>query len=636
MPNYSLVIDSTFKPFTYDELIAPVKRMSDVHDQIASQYDELSSKTDILELLAGRDKTSNAYRQYQKYSNQLAQEADALMREGLVGASKARIMGMRRAYNKNIVPIQTAWNKREEEAAAQQKLAAANPSIMFTRVAADTGIDDYIANPMGGYGTIDGNQITKQVGDMAAQLAEQVNSGRISIDNIDPYTQRIIQGHGMSAAEISYWMQNPNSFPTLTNMVTQVLTANGVSPEALQGVKNAPQIIQRSANYAMQGIWKSLGKDSVSFQKDTAAVAALDDYYKQQEEKRKAEAEAAKLAGTAGGELAPFDSYYSEIPMYGADDTDAGKQKDAMKVLGYRDNVMKDGLEFDGKITLNYDLTKDELNAENSAMWDDIHRLQEKEANGTITPEEKAELRTKSFKASRAYKRSGVSKEYSIYDSNGKIMTRDKFVAQAGKSENAKKALNDYYDKILEAEKSLGISGTSYTHDQLDSYYGRLRDSQAAQFIYGTDLGIQPGDWNSSSRGLRAKKVKSYRGGKPQYESEDVSLGEILKNSEKEGNDVAAYWVRDRQQTGIIITVTEGGKPQRYFIPKDRIPGEIVRRGDTFMAEADNVYGKDPERYQSARLSGINNIVTGLTGRYDKVSEDVRRQYGIKDIYPTK
>ena len=633
MPNYSLVINSSFKPFTYDELYAPVKRMSDVHDQIAAQYDELSAKADILEAMGEKDKNSKAYAQYKAFSDQLRQEADNLMQYGLNGGAKSRILGLKSAYNKDIVPIQNAWNKRDEEAQAQQKALLANNTLMFTRTAANTSIDDYLANPTGGYGIIDGSLISKQMGEMAAQLADQVSAGRVSIDNLDPYTQRIIQGHGMTAAEINQWIKDPDSFPTLKNMMLEVLRANGATPEALGGSANANQIIRNSISYAQMGAWKALGKDEVSTQKDVAAAAALEDYYKQKEETRKAEAERQKAFQGGQNDIPAFTVNYSEIPMYGADNSNAGKQRDALKVLGYKEIVGKDDLEFNGKITLKYDLTKDELNAENQTLWDDVHRLQAKKDSGTITPEEDAELMTKYFKASRGYHRAGTSKEYSIYDDKGRIMTRDKFVAQAGNSKNAKKALNDYYDKILKAEEDLGVSGASYTHDELDAYYNRLRNSQAAQFIYGTDLGIEPGSWSSGSQTtLRAKVVKGYEGGRPKYENKDISLQEILKNSEK----AAAYWIRDKNQEGIIITTVEDGEPRRYFIPRDRIGNDMVQAGADFMTEADNIYDKKSKRYQDARMSGVQNIVAGLTGRYGEVSRDIEKEYSVKDKFPIK
>lgn len=294
MGNYSLVIDSTFKPFTYDELMAPVKRMSDVHDQIAAQYDELSAKADILEALGERDRQSGAYSQYRAYSDQLRNEADTLMREGLTGASKARLMGMRRNYNKTIVPIQNAWNKREEEAKEQQKLIAANPSIMFTRTAADTSIDDYLANPTGGYGVINGALIRSQMGDMAKNLAKQIRESGIKIEDLDPLTQKVTMGYGLTAAEIDSWIADPSSSPTLTNMMNQVLAANGVTPETLQGSRNAAQIMKNSIGYAQMGAWDALGEDKQSLRTNELNKMYLQNQFEIEKENRAAARASAK------------------------------------------------------------------------------------------------------------------------------------------------------------------------------------------------------------------------------------------------------------------------------------------------------------------------------------------------------
>lgn len=305
MANYSLVIDSTFKPFTYDELMAPVKRMSDVHDQIAAQYDELSAKADILEALGERDRQSGAYSQYRAYSDQLRNEADTLMREGLTGASKARLMGMRRNYNKTIVPIQNAWNKREEEAKEQQKLIAANPSIMFTRTAADTSIDDYLANPTGGYGVINGALIRSQMGDTAKNLAKQIRESGIKIEDLDPLTQKVTMGYGLTAAEIDSWIADPSSSPTLTNMMNQVLAANGVTPETLQGSRNAAQIMKNSIGYAQMGAWDALGEDKQSLRTNELNKMYMQNQFDIEKENRAAARAAAKAQQDALDDIVP-------------------------------------------------------------------------------------------------------------------------------------------------------------------------------------------------------------------------------------------------------------------------------------------------------------------------------------------
>jgi len=116
MPNYSLVNNAVFQPFSYQELLAPVMHQQQVQDQLAEQYEKLSSQADILEAMGANDKDSKAYRNFKNYSDNLRTEADNLYRNGLNSESRLRLSELKRRYNSEIVPIQNAWNKREEEA----------------------------------------------------------------------------------------------------------------------------------------------------------------------------------------------------------------------------------------------------------------------------------------------------------------------------------------------------------------------------------------------------------------------------------------------------------------------------------------------------------------------------------------
>lgn len=261
MSNYSLVIDSTFKPFSYQELMAPVTRMSDYHEKLAQEYDTLSSQADILEAMGkdDRDKESGAYSRYKAYSDSLRKEANDLYRYGLNVESRRRLSDIRRRYNTDIVPIQNAWNKRQEEVKAQQDLMDKNPGVMFTRDANQTSIDAYIDNPMGGYQTINPDNIYKDMYTAAKNLEKQIRSGHV--EGIDPYTSRYVEQYGLDPTIINEWISDPTKNPTLTAMMNQVLQKNGVTAEALQNSPNLDRIMQASTNAAQLGAWGAVGED---------------------------------------------------------------------------------------------------------------------------------------------------------------------------------------------------------------------------------------------------------------------------------------------------------------------------------------------------------------------------------------
>lgn len=262
MPNYSIVIDSTFKPFTYQELTAPLDRAEAYHEKLAQEYDTLSSQADILEAMGkdDRDKESGAYSRYKAYSDSLRKEADDLYRYGLNVESRRRLSDIRRRYNTDIVPIQNAWNKRQEEVKAQQDLMAKNPGVMFTRDANQTSIDAYIDNPMGGYQTINPDNIYKDMYTAAKNLEKQIRGGHL--EGIDPYTARYITNRGLDPNLITEWIADPSRNATLTAMMNQVLQKNGVTLEALQNSPNLDRIMQASTNAAQLGAWGAVGEDN--------------------------------------------------------------------------------------------------------------------------------------------------------------------------------------------------------------------------------------------------------------------------------------------------------------------------------------------------------------------------------------
>lgn len=266
MANYSLVANSTFQPFTYQELAAPLDRMELYHEKLAEEYDKLSSQADVLEAMGknDRDKNSGTYQRYKAYSDSLRKEADDLYRFGLNTESRQRLSDLRRRYNTDIVPIQNAWTKRKEEADMQMKASMTNPSLMFTRDAANTSLDEYIANPTGGFGVINGANITAQMSAMAKNLEKEVKNGTIKRTDIDPYLYDIIIEHGLDANTIRDWRNND----TLKAMFQQVMKANGVTPEALANSSNAQNILDKSTSYAEMGMWSAIGERKDEFKEN--------------------------------------------------------------------------------------------------------------------------------------------------------------------------------------------------------------------------------------------------------------------------------------------------------------------------------------------------------------------------------
>lgn len=586
MANYSLVANSTFQPFTYQELAVPLDRQDAYHENLMQQYEQLSDKADILEAMGAndRDRGSKVYGQYKAYSDALRAEADNLYRHGLDTESRLRLTELRRRYNQEIVPIQNAWNKREQEAEMQMKAQMANPNLRFTRDARSSTLDDYIANPTGGYGVVNLNTITAQMAGMAKNLAKQIQSGAIKKENIDEFTYNIISKHGLDPNFINDWLQHPEKSPTLTNMMNQVLQSNGVTLESLRGSQNGESILRDATSAAQMGAWEAVGDDSAQM---TPNWRARQDYEfsqqmaaKQVEAQLKAQLEALKAgaAGAGGAESVISTSEY-DLPMQGADFSNARDMENAMKTLGYQ---MK---------------------------------------NGKLSPTGKVNIN---------------GREASIFGNDGRVMNRRQFVAQAGSSEKDKKKFGEYFDKMVDAGKTLGIYGTLYNQRELSNHYNEMRKNSAGGSARVYALNYEKGDWNTNSKNYPIREIKNYRGGKPVFDTKQLTLNDILNRKDKNKNDVnvSAYWSNTAGNEGIILATTEDGKNHRYFIDASNMPENNIREARRLFADAEKLKkSKDPSDRAAARVkieSAIMALHTGLTIHNTAYDQKEVRQPSLK------
>ena len=116
MANYSLIINSQFKPFSYQEMLAPTLMATQAHQALEDQYGELATKASVWEEMANEQTDPYAYKMYKTYANDLEEQAGQLAREGLNAASRRDMLNMRARYSKEITPIEQAYTTRQKQA----------------------------------------------------------------------------------------------------------------------------------------------------------------------------------------------------------------------------------------------------------------------------------------------------------------------------------------------------------------------------------------------------------------------------------------------------------------------------------------------------------------------------------------
>lgn len=200
MANYSLVIGSKFSPFTFDELLKPALMATQAHRELENQYSELATKANVWEEMANEQTDPAAYQMYKKYSDDLKAQADILATQGLTPGSRKAMLGMKDRYSKEIIPIETAYNKREELIKQQRDALLKDSTLIFDRDYGTTNLDYLIQNPNATFTPLSGEDIAKRTAVMAKEAASAVlnDPKYTSVFNGQYVQQKIQQGYDMS------------------------------------------------------------------------------------------------------------------------------------------------------------------------------------------------------------------------------------------------------------------------------------------------------------------------------------------------------------------------------------------------------------------------------------------------------
>lgn len=264
MANYSLILDTKFKPFSYQEMVTPVLAATQAHQAIEEEYGNLSAKASVWENMANEQTDPYAYKMYKTYSDDLQKRADDLMKYGLNASSRKGMLDMRTRYSKEILPIETAYKRRDELMKEQRNAQAANPTLRYQRMAKDISLDDFIKNPSLDYGaSYSGALLTQQVAQAAANYAKVLTEeGKLESLGL-PYQFKSKIRHGASPEEILAVINNAaleghqGAVNFLRSVRDQVLQSSGVAKWA------DPATMAEFTSFANQGLYSALGQTEV-------------------------------------------------------------------------------------------------------------------------------------------------------------------------------------------------------------------------------------------------------------------------------------------------------------------------------------------------------------------------------------
>lgn len=322
MANYELVVNSKFQPFSFERYIQPYQIYGQAYREVENTLSELDTKASVWEEMANEQTDPYAYKMYKTYANDLEEQAGQLAREGLNAASRRGMLNMRARYSKEITPIEKAYALRQKQAEQQQQALLQDPTLMLSRRAATTSLDDYIRNPQLDYDAYSGKLITAQAATAAAALSKQMRENPRKWRSIlhDSYYETLMQ-KGFRVEDVLKAIQdNPEAAQELTRIVEDAVNSSGVRNWGDQAT------IARAIDYAKQGLWNAVGETQYQILDNWRAKMAAQEAMQKRAEARAAARAQQQQAPTNGLALNPSNIYSSREL-----DASEKKYKNAMK-----------------------------------------------------------------------------------------------------------------------------------------------------------------------------------------------------------------------------------------------------------------------------------------------------------------
>lgn len=268
MPNYGLVIDSTYNPISYEQYVAPFIQYAEVYNKIADQYDALEMEANKWEKLANSSIDQKEYDQYQSYARKLRAAAEDLAENGLSSRTRSTLSSLRGEYSKTIQPISDAWDLREKERELQRQALLQNPDIMFSRDAANTRLSAYMSGTPA-LQTYNGARLYEYTSKAVEQLAQAAREDLME-NGANSEWYKILGGQyyqkdnyrGVTADVIMQSMFDANG--DIRPEANKYLKAIGEGAIELSGMRNWSNwndVASRAYNYINQGLWGAIGTE---------------------------------------------------------------------------------------------------------------------------------------------------------------------------------------------------------------------------------------------------------------------------------------------------------------------------------------------------------------------------------------
>ena len=278
--NLNLVVNSRFKPFSYQELLAPALMATEAHEKRQEAYDKLAE--DSSKWGEQLDPSSQAYGMWKSFQDEITQAADDLSSQGLTIGNRKALSNVRKSYGQKIKAIEEADKRLQAQAALRQQMQAKDSSIEYK---SGLKIDDFLHGRQGSNESLSGATMRAETADMASKLGQSIYSNPSFSKVMGGSYWQIAQANGYSPDVLGYirsgeWRNLPHGKNAsdadnkLYNDIKQVSDLYQSQINRTQGYSQDAQA--RLGEQIFQGLYSGLEKPKYDFQRNMDYMSAAE------------------------------------------------------------------------------------------------------------------------------------------------------------------------------------------------------------------------------------------------------------------------------------------------------------------------------------------------------------------------
>ncbi len=226
--NYQFVIDSSFQPFSMQELLTPMMMYKDEYEKQEEAYNSLTDKADKFKYLSETlPEGSRARQVYEGYSDELNKQATDLAHNGLSIGSRRALTNLKRRYQGEIGRLVSADEAMQEEKKLRRTMNAKDSSMLYAMD--NLSIDDFMDGATPNLYNISGTELYTRGAAAGKSASSRVYSAGDEGSTLNGYYRKWVERNGYSKESMDAFRANVSAIPELQQAVDAILAERGVT-----------------------------------------------------------------------------------------------------------------------------------------------------------------------------------------------------------------------------------------------------------------------------------------------------------------------------------------------------------------------------------------------------------------------